>query len=92
MITTITENIVIHAIIINFTCDDALGYNKRTLISCMTDRGDAEEITREENSQVSRKWLIFFEDFLPKFYRGGPKKRPIMFQDLITALVIDIFA
>ena len=23
--------------------------------------------------------------------QGGPKKRPIMFQDLITALVIDIF-
>ena len=24
--------------------------------------------------------------------QGGPKKRPIVFQDLITALVIDIFA
>ena len=26
------------------------------------------------------------------FIQGGPKKRPIVFQDLITALVIDIFA
>ena len=24
--------------------------------------------------------------------QGGPKKRPIVFQDLITALVVDIFA